>query len=81
MNLPGFNFLSSLGSYGVIYLTLIAFAALKNMKKYVILMIPNMTYYLILIASPYSAQRYLLPMIYTLFFFIVVYVKETNERA
>ena len=81
MNLPGFNFLSSLGSYGVIYLTLIAFAALKNMKKYLLLMVPNMTYYLILIASPYSAQRYLLPMIYTLFFFIVVYVKEANERA
>jgi len=79
MHLPGFNFLSSLGSYGVIYLTLIAFAALKRMKKYLLLMIPTMTNYLILIASPYSAQRYLLPVIYTLFIFIVVYIEEVNR--
>ncbi|MBK5212010.1 MAG: hypothetical protein JJE36_06890 [Coriobacteriia bacterium] len=79
INLPGFNFLSSLGSYGVIYLTLIAFAALKRMKKYLLLMIPTMTNYLILIASPYSAQRYLLPVIYTLFIFIVVYIEEVHR--
>lgn len=80
MNLPGFNFLSSLGTYGVLYIMLIAFAVLKKMKRYLVLMVPTITNYLILIASPYSAQRYLLPVIYTLFLFIVVYVEETNQQ-
>ena len=79
MELPPFSFFMSMGIYSFLCVSLIAFGLLKKNGRYLLFMVPTITNYLILIASPYSAPRYLLPIIYTVFFLAVVYIIETNK--